>query len=246
MEVSNKVQEAYTNQYDQSIIEWRTAGAKYKAKNIVALSKHIQFDSVLEVGCGEGSILEWLSKWNFSKNLNGLEISESGVEIIKSKKIAHLKDILLFDGYKIPYPDNHFDLIICSHVMEHVEHERILLREIQRVSKHQIFEVPIDFSFSVDKKFEHFMAYGHINIYTPALFRFLLKSENYNTLTDICYFYDDEVLKLLYKKNSTAYYKQKIKYFILKSVPFLRNIKPSSYAVLTAKTEKPLSIFEAH
>jgi len=246
MEVSNKIQEAYTNQYDKSIIEWRMTGAKFKAKNIIALSKHITFDSVLEVGCGEGAILYWLSKWNFSKNLNGLEISQSGVEIIKSKKIEHLKDILLFDGYKIPYPDNHFDLVICSHVMEHVEHERTLLREIQRVSKHQIFEVPIDFSFSVDKKFEHFMSYGHINIYTPALFRFLLKSENYNTLNDICYFYDDEVLKLLYTNNAAAYYKQKIKSFILKSVPFLRRIKPGSYAVLTTKTDKPLSIFEGH
>ena len=69
MQVSEEVKTAYANQYYQSIIEWRTIAAKYKAKNIVALAKDIKFDSVLEVGCGEGSILHWLSEWDFSKNI---------------------------------------------------------------------------------------------------------------------------------------------------------------------------------
>lgn len=242
MEVSNNIQKAYTNQYDSSIIEWRTKAAKYKAKNIVELAKNIQFESVLEVGCGEGSILDWLSKWEFSKNLNGIEISSSGVEIVKSKQIENLQSIQIFDGYKIPFPDNHFDLIICSHVMEHVEHERVLLREIQRVSKYQIFEVPIDFSFYVDKKIKHFLAYGHINIYTPALFRFLLKSENFSPIKDICYLYDDEVLRHDYGKNKLKYYIVKLKHGILKTFPYLLGIKPSSYAILTEKSTENLSI----
>lgn len=139
MNVSDKVQESYSNQYDQSIIDWRNLGAKYKAANIVELTKDRTFSSVLEVGCGEGSILDWLSKWNFSQNLNGIEISESGIEKINSKNIKNLNQVLLFDGYKIPFPDKHFDLVICSHVMEHVEHERVLLREIKRISKYQVF-----------------------------------------------------------------------------------------------------------
>ena len=244
MQVSNTIQEAYTNQYDESIIAWRTNAAKYKAKNIVDLAKTIPFDSVLEVGSGEGSILYWLSQWDFSKNLNAIEISKSGIEIIKSKNIQHLHDVLLFDGYKIPYPDNHFDLVICSHVMEHVEHERVLLREIKRVSKYQIFEVPIDFSFYVDKKIKHFLAYGHINVYTPSLFRYLLKSENFQVLKDKCYLYDDEVLRYTYKHNKSGFFLQKIKNTILKMFPYLLGIKPNSYAVLTTDSDQPLSIFE--
>ncbi|MBA3285075.1 MAG: class I SAM-dependent methyltransferase [Nitrosopumilus sp.] len=244
MEVSNKIQEAYSNQYDDSMIEWRTKAAKYKAKNIVELAKSIKFDSVLEVGCGEGSILQWLSKWNFSRNFSAIEISESGVEIVKSKNIKNLKDILIFDGYKIPYKDNHFDLVICSHVMEHVEHERVLLREIQRVSKYQIFEIPIDFSFYVDKKIKHFLAYGHINIYTPALFRFLLESENFEIMKDKSNLYDNEVLRHIYNKNKIGYYKLKIRHFILRLFPYLLGIKPSSYVVLTEKKDKQISIFE--
>lgn len=242
MQVSNTVKEAYSNQYDESIINWRTTAAKQKAKNIVTLAKEIKFDSVLEVGSGEGSILYWLSEWEFSKNLYGIEISESGIEIIKSKKIKNLKEVLLFDGYKTPYPDNHFDLVICSHVMEHVEHERVLLREIKRISKYQIFEVPIDFSFYVDKKIAHFLSYGHINIYTPALFRFLLLSENYSVVKDLLILYSDDVAKLSFKERKMDLFKFKMKNAFLKLFPYLLGIKPNAYTVLTKKQEKNLTI----
>lgn len=245
MEISENVKNSYDNQYDPSLVEWRNKSAKYKAKNIVDLARNIQFSSVLEVGCGEGSILNWLSEWNFSDNLHGLEISKSGVELAKEKKIKHLKSITLFDGYTIPFEDNSFDLIICSHVMEHVEHERTLLREIRRVSKYQIFEVPIDFSFYVDRKANHFLSYGHINIYTPGLFRFLLLSEQFKIVKDRCYLYDNEVLEHLHRKNQTKLLITKIKYFILNTFPYLKGIKPSSYVVLSEKVgDQALSIFE--
>jgi ubiquinone/menaquinone biosynthesis C-methylase UbiE len=243
MQISDNVKDSYSSQYDESSVHWRNTGAKFKALNIVELAKNITFKNVLEVGAGEGSILNWLSQWDFCKDLNCVEISESGIELIKAKKIKNLNDILLFDGYKIPYPDNHFDLVICSHVMEHVEHERLLLREIKRVSKNQIFEVPIDFSFYVDRKLKHFLSYGHINIYTPSLFRFLLKSESFEVRKDICHLYDDEVIKQLFKNNPAGFYITRFKYAILRLFPYLIGIKPSSYAVLTSKTEKELSIF---
>ena len=226
------------------MIEWRMKAAKYKAKNIIELAKSIQFNSVLEVGCGEGSILYWLSEWDFSKYLSGIEISESGVEILKRKNIKNLKEVLLFDGYHIPYEDNHFDLVICSHVMEHVEHERVLLREIKRVSKYQIFEVPIDFSFNVDRKLKHYMAYGHINIYTPAQFRFLLKSENFEILKDKNNLYSDEVLRHSYAKSKMKYYKVKLRHLILRLFPQLLSIKPNSYVVLTQKSDQQIKIFK--
>lgn len=243
MQLSEQIKTSYSSQYDSSSIAWRHLGAKYKAQNIVSLARHIKFQNVLEVGAGEGSILNWLSQWNFCSDLNCVEISESGIEQIRAKKIDQLKDILLFDGYRIPYEDNHFDLVICSHVLEHVEHERVLLREIKRISKYQIFEVPIDFSFYVDQKIKHFLAYGHINIYTPGLFRFLLKSENFKVIQDVNFLYPDELLKATYKNDSKGYYVTKVKHAILRLFPSLLGIKPSSYAVLTEKGDKEISIF---
>ena len=236
MDVSENLKELYSDFYDESITEWRALNGKYKAQNIIDISKNIQFDSVLEVGCGEGAVLSQLSNHNYASNYYGLEISESGVEMTKSKNIKGLKSVDLFDGYKIPYDDNFFDLAICSHVMEHVEHERVLLKEILRVSKYQVFEVPIDFSFYVDKKANHFLSYGHINIYTPALFRFLLTTEKFNIISDKCCMYNNDILKMTYKNRKIAYYKVKLKRIIINLFPYLKGIKPNSYVVLTTKT----------
>lgn len=241
--VSDNLKSGYTNQYDGSMQDWRMLGAKYKADNIIKLAKGLGVKSVLEVGAGDGAILHYLSQHDFSDNLNAVEISSSGIEAIKARNLKGLKSVALFDGYKLPFEDNAFDLVICSHVLEHVEYERILLREIKRVSKYQIFEVPIDFSFYVDKKVEHFLSYGHINIYTPGLFRFLLLSEGFSVRKDILHLLNDKMLNTIYKGKKLAIFTHKVKNMILRLFPYLLGIKPSAYAVLTEKTDKEITIF---
>jgi tRNA G46 methylase TrmB len=65
----------------------RFIGGKFKAKNIFELSKLIEFDSILEVGCGEGTVLYWLSEWNVSQNLFAVEISETAISSVKEKTL---------------------------------------------------------------------------------------------------------------------------------------------------------------
>lgn len=242
MEVSQNLAESYKNQYKSERAEWRNLSAKYKAQNILWLTQDMQFERVLEVGAGDGSILAWLNQAHFAPKLYALEISESGLEKIKEKNLANLQEAQLFDGYHIPYPDNFFDLVICSHVLEHVEFERALLREIKRVSRHQVFEVPIDFSFFVDKKIKHFLSYGHINIYTPALFRFLLLSENFTILKDRYTLLAGDILQMSYPTQPLKRWVIRAKQFLLKIFPTLLKIKPNAYSVLTAKSDKELKI----
>jgi len=242
MEVSKDLKKSYAGQYTGSEAEWRMLGAKYKALNILELTKDIEPKKVCEVGCGEGSILKWLSDSDFAEQLYGIDISESGIEKTYEKRIKNVIELKVFDGYNIPYPDHFFDLVVCSHVLEHVEHPRLLLREIKRVSRYQVFEVPVDFSFYVDKKAAHFLNYGHINIYTPGLFRFLLLSESFSLLKEKHYFYPDEILYFMFKTKRFKFFTQKIKQFLLKSVGYLKGIKPSSYAVLTEQNNAQVKI----
>ena len=53
-----------------------------------------------------------------------------------------------------------------------------------RVSAYQAFEVPLDYSTAVDRQAAHLLSYGHINVFTPSLFRFLLKTEGYEILAE--------------------------------------------------------------
>lgn len=49
---------------------------------------------------------------------------------------ADLNSILAMEHWdiqEIPYPDNHFDVIICSHVLSFVKDDTIALSELQRV-----------------------------------------------------------------------------------------------------------------
>ncbi|HEX8461108.1 MAG TPA: class I SAM-dependent methyltransferase, partial [Segetibacter sp.] len=156
---------AYDNFYQNHDEAWRMLGAKYKAQNIVDVCTGKAFAKVLEVGAGDGSILYYLDRWNFAPELYAIEISESGVEHIQSRNLKSVKEVQVFDGYHIPYADQEFDLVILAHVLEHVEFERKLLRELKRISKYQVIEVPRDYRFGVDKRINHFLAYGHLNVY---------------------------------------------------------------------------------
>jgi ubiquinone/menaquinone biosynthesis C-methylase UbiE len=243
--LSTEVRQAYENQYDASIVAWREANGRHKAENIARILRKngLAPQRICEVGCGEGSILNWLGKMGVGSELYGLDISNSAIEIARSKGIPNLAEIRPFDGYEIPYADGTFDLAVCSHVIEHVEHPRLLLREIRRVSKQQYFEVPIDFSLTVDRKLEHFLGYGHINIYTPALFRFLLRSEKFEVLDDTHVFINDDILKLMFRGNAAGFWKKKLKNTVVKSVGVLRDLKPDAYGVLSRGKEGRLEIF---
>ncbi|WP_439694718.1 methyltransferase domain-containing protein [Mucilaginibacter sp. AW1-7] len=193
--ISGDYKTAYDKFYQKHDEAWRMLGAKYKARHIVDVCKGLAFAKVLEVGAGDGSILKILSDNNFAAEYHAVEISESGVSYIQSREIKNLKSVQVFDGYKLPFATDSFDLIILSHVLEHVEHERMLLREIKRVAKRCVIEVPRDYKAGVDARIKHFLAYGHINVYTPSSLRYLLSTEGFEIENDLTSMIEPEVTR---------------------------------------------------
>lgn len=182
--VSDDLIRNYEDYYEDGDSEWRRLGAIGKADNIVMLCDNLPQNTVLEIGAGEGSILRRLSELNFGKNLFAIEISPSGVEAIKRKKIPRLVECKLFDGYSIPYNDASFDIAILSHVIEHVEHPRQLIYEASRIAKFVFVEVPMEDTVRLAKDFV-FDRVGHINCYSPKTIRRLIQSCNLRVLSQI-------------------------------------------------------------
>jgi ubiquinone/menaquinone biosynthesis C-methylase UbiE len=243
----SNLEKVYDNQYLSENEEWRRIGAKTKAKNILDIfPQESNGIKVLDLGSGDGSVLKLLSENNaFSSfSIYSLEISESGIDKIKNKNINNLKEILKFDGYKIPYDDLYFDIILCSHVIEHVENPRILLREIKRVAKSHIFEIPIDFSFSCDKKVNHFLSYGHINIFTPQLFNFLLLSEGFIVKKELHRLYSNQTYNMIYRNKPLGRLLRYLRAFVWSVTPYLMIIKPDTYTVFTKNGNRGLEIFK--
>ncbi len=252
--ISSNVKTAYDEFYEKHDEAWRMLGAKFKAQHIIDVCKGYGFKRILEVGAGDGSILKLLSENGFAPEYHAVEISESGVKHIQTRNIEHLKSVQLFDGYHLPFEDNSFDLIILSHVLEHVEHERNLLREIKRVARHSVIEVPIDYKAGVDKRIKHFLAYGHINVYTPTSLRYLLMTEGFEIEKDLTSIIEPEVTRFnLYinqKKAKTLSTELKInaEYIIKNSLGNLQGKKKkellaNAYTVLCKKADQQLEIF---
>lgn len=251
---TDNVIDAYNEFYTGNDVEWRMLGAKSKAENLTEVCRGIEHKKVLEVGAGDGSILHYLNEWNFAEELYALEIAESGVSVIKNRNLNRLKEVKSFDGYRIPYEDDTFDLVILAHVLEHVEHERVLIRELKRVAKHIVIEVPLDYRFGVDQRMKHFLDYGHINMYTPTLIRFLLQSEGLEikadktSLTPIetTRFCEFTVLKK--KRTISLLLKIELEFRIKKMLGALLGKKKqeqygNAYTVLTRKSDQKLQIF---
>jgi SAM-dependent methyltransferase len=172
--VSAKLKENYDSYY-QGESEWRALGAVDKVNNIVDLCGSLQHGKILEIGSGDGAILKRLSDLNFGDALYSIEVSESAIATIRRRNISCLRDCGIFDGYHIPYSDHQFDLAVLSHVLEHVEHPRMLLYEASRVAEFVFLEVPLEETVCLKRDFV-FDSVGHINFYSWKTIRHLVQS----------------------------------------------------------------------
>lgn len=86
-------------------------------------------ENVLDVGCGRGYFLKKLVEKN-AKNIYGCDLFDSvpvpGTTYVKGNIEA------------LPFPDKSFDVVICSHILEHVKDFDKAVSEIKRVAKKKI------------------------------------------------------------------------------------------------------------
>ncbi len=92
--------------------------------------------------------------------------------------IQNPQAMVKMDITDIQYPNDHFDVVYCSHVLEHVLDDRQAMREFQRVLKPEgwaVFLVPVfvektyeDPSITdPEERLEHFGQKDHVRVYGP-------------------------------------------------------------------------------
>ena len=95
--------------------------------------KSIQHTSgtVLEIGTGISTLLEDLPTFERF----GIDLSPESIkrvqDIFSRKNIKATLSVA--DATKLPFPDNFFDVIVSSHVLEHIEHDAYVIQECARV-----------------------------------------------------------------------------------------------------------------
>lgn len=86
---------------------------------------------ILDVGCGEGSHLNLF----LSSGQIGIGIDTNRFALNLAKKQYPKYKFIHFSGKNIPFPDNTFDLVYSTFVLEHTTDPEILISEMARVLK---------------------------------------------------------------------------------------------------------------
>ncbi len=90
------------------------------------------FKRALEVGYGSGGLLLTLAKG--TEELHGIDLDAEPKSVNEMLEARNCKATLVQGSvYDLPYPEKHFDLIVCFSVFEHLHQYQTGLREVHRV-----------------------------------------------------------------------------------------------------------------
>ena len=95
--------------------------------------------SVIDIGCNDGSLLQYLKEKNKIDG-RGMEIDQNKVQLCLSKGISVIEgdaDVDLFD-----YPDNLFDFSILTYALQATKSPKTVLSQLVRISKKSIISFP--------------------------------------------------------------------------------------------------------
>ncbi|UXN04017.1 methionine biosynthesis protein MetW [Bartonella sp. HY406] len=94
---------------------------------------------VLDVGCGNGSLLELLIE---RKKIDGrgVELSQEGVDLCMARGLSVIQGDA--DSDLIYYPDQAFDYVILSQTLQATHNPKNVLDNLLRIGKHVIVSIP--------------------------------------------------------------------------------------------------------
>jgi SAM-dependent methyltransferase len=125
--------------------KWLLLGAKEKAKSVIQLTKGLDIKDVLEIGSGTGAVLETLDQLGFGENYYAIEPSEPlYCYMVKRHSISRLVSSESATLENCNLKERRYDLVILSHVLEHVENPAELLSCAFKITDLALLEVPLE------------------------------------------------------------------------------------------------------
>ena len=94
---------------------------------------------VLDVGCGDGTLMEFL-KDNKNTNIRGLEISKSKVQECIAKGLTVIEGNAEKDLKQ--FPDKSFEYVVLSQTLQAFLNPELVINELLRVGKKAIVTIP--------------------------------------------------------------------------------------------------------
>lgn len=139
---------------------WWFQGRRHLVRALVLQANADRGCKILEIGCSGGPLIQQLHADGY-RQVTGIDISADGIEICRQRGLT---DTHVMDARKLAFPDESFDVITASDVLEHLADAPGALREWKRVLKPDgkliVFVPAFQFQWSEhDEVNKHFKRY---------------------------------------------------------------------------------------
>jgi len=174
----------YKIMYDMEKSYWWFVGKQFLIRNILKGldTKSRDGNKVLDIGCGTGIILQLLKDFGTPY---GTELSPKAIAFLKKRNLSNT--VQSDAGQSIPFRTDTFSVVTCLDVLEHIDDDGPLIKEMFRVCKpggHVILTVPaFEFLWS-----HHDVALHHKRRYTKK--QVLTKTLGYDWKVNKCSYYN--------------------------------------------------------
>ena len=102
-------------------------------------------EKILDFGCGDMAVSEFISKKR--------DVGITGIDVVDYNS-TDLENIV-YGGGRLPFKDNHFDLVFASFVLHHTDDPAFYFKELSRVSKKKIILIEDTFVNRFEKAFTY-------------------------------------------------------------------------------------------
>jgi SAM-dependent methyltransferase len=152
--------------YDDVWYAWRdmqryAPAPRYLRRMVMRELSRLEFGSVLDVGCGEGTLLKMIGEAYPQVRLAGSELSQTALAYCREQlPRAHLFPLDIVRG---DVPEHTYDLVVSVQVLEHLEDDLAALKQLKKMcARYVVISVP---GGRLD---EHGRRNGHYRHYTRA------------------------------------------------------------------------------
>lgn len=149
--------------------------SRHLRRIVKQIIRPLNFESVLDVGCGQGSLLQELQAEFPRIKPYGIDLSASAVELARRRVPAGRFRVMNITEKSF---EEKYDLVICSEVLEHILDDITALQNLRRMTRRYLL---ISTPQGRMRRFEK--QYGHVRNYAPGELVKKLEGEGFMILS---------------------------------------------------------------
>ena len=148
----------------------------YHLSLIGNLLENSQSVNVLDVGCGTGFLLNHIDKYFFTSKLVGIDFNAPSNESIKCNSRKNQLQFINGDikSSLLNFSDDFFEIVLCTHVLEHLSNPEEILFQLRRVVKDKLIII-----CPLEKEYKWGMNY-HVNFFSTQKHFVKFLQSNFN------------------------------------------------------------------